>query len=424
MAIGLPKLRFEYNYLALEPQGLPSIRTKALIGEHFGFGADGAIAIANGIEEARRLDAELQSLPEVAHVSSIADLIPNAEEPSERVPVGSFLTLLDGFDVTSADIDSIRDWIRAERTSLHGLPGRMRDDVNLCLDRLDSTIGDGDIAAFTTVMNQLVRTVWLRGMRHASHRPPAITDVPSAIRERYEIGSGHEYLLYIYPSKDIWQGEEILHFDDAVEAACPTATGLPRLSVGLARFLVRYARISCSVILAAAWAFLFVMLRSMKYALVAMAPMLLGMVWFLGFAGLVGFKINFYNVVVLPVIVGIGIDDGVHVVHGYLGASMSSAAAVIGRVGRALFLTSLTTAIGFGSALFYSHRGIASMGIALTVGTCFCFLLTVSLVPALLGKFGGVRHHRISRNSEIRIERQDVRHSQSTHELKRYAIDQ
>ena len=77
---------------------------------------------------------------------------------------------------------------------------------------------------------------------------------------------------------------------------------------------------------------------------------------------LTGMKFNFTNFMALPLIIGIGIDDGVHMLHRYRIEGRGSIPIVVKYTGRAILLTSLTTMIGFGSMGLASHKGMASMG--------------------------------------------------------------
>jgi predicted RND superfamily exporter protein len=87
--------------------------------------------------------------------------------------------------------------------------------------------------------------------------------------------------------------------------------------------------------------------------------------------------------IALPVIIGIGVDDGVHFFHRLIQEGSADLRRVVTSVGRAMLMTSLTTMIGFGSLMFYLMRGMASMGLALFIGVGMCFVVTVTLLPAL-----------------------------------------
>ena len=90
----------------------------------------------------------------------------------------------------------------------------------------------------------------------------------------------------------------------------------------------------------------------------------------LGIMYLTGMKYNYMNLIAVPIILGIGIDDGVHALHRFReerGAGIERIERSYRHVGRAILLTSLTTMIGFGSLTFYEMRGMASFGAVMLV---------------------------------------------------------
>ena len=120
-----------------------------------------------------------------------------------------------------------------------------------------------------------------------------------------------------------------------------------------------------------------------ELTLLAMIPMATGMIQMCGLLGFLGISLNPANMIVLPLILGIGIDDGVHVVHDFLRQtgnyriSNSTASAVV--------ITSATTMIGFGSMMFSHHQGLRSLGQVLTLGVFCCLLCSLLILPPLLG---------------------------------------
>ena len=87
----------------------------------------------------------------------------------------------------------------------------------------------------------------------------------------------------------------------------------------------------------------------------------------------------------LPLILGIGIDDGVHIVHRWRREGRGSVQTVFSSTGKAILLTSLTTMLAFGSMVFSIWRGYGSLGIALVIGVGACFLTTVLILPGIIG---------------------------------------
>ena len=104
---------------------------------------------------------------------------------------------------------------------------------------------------------------------------------------------------------------------------------------------------------------------------------------------LAGVRLSFVSIMALPLVLGIGIDDGVHILRrSVAGDGMG---AVLGNTGKAVVVTSLTTIAGFGSLLLCSHRGMAGLGLVLVIGIAACMLSSLTLLPALLIFFDAPR---------------------------------
>ena len=86
----------------------------------------------------------------------------------------------------------------------------------------------------------------------------------------------------------------------------------------------------------------------------------------------------------LPLIIGIGIDDGGHILHRSKIEGRGALYDVYRSTGKAIIITSLTTMMAFGSLVFATYRGFGSLGIALFIGVGSCLLASVVVLPAVL----------------------------------------
>ncbi len=126
--------------------------------------------------------------------------------------------------------------------------------------------------------------------------------------------------------------------------------------------------------------------RSAAGAVFATIPVLLTLVWTLAALAILGQRLNLINVVFFPMIVGIGVDDAVHLlVHYKRGARVSDA---IAESGRAILLTSLTTGVGFGSLALARTEALSSVGFLAGIGIAFAFVASVTFLPAALAETG------------------------------------
>ncbi len=125
--------------------------------------------------------------------------------------------------------------------------------------------------------------------------------------------------------------------------------------------------------------------RSLVKALIAFAPLLLGAIWMFGLLAFLGIPLDFFNVIILPVVIGIGIDDGVHFYHRYLELNEEDALAQTWlKVGSAVVMTSMTSIIGFGGLAITNHFGLKSIGFVAICGILTTLCATVLVLPAIL----------------------------------------
>ncbi|MEM9880178.1 MAG: hopanoid biosynthesis-associated RND transporter HpnN, partial [Pseudomonadota bacterium] len=112
-----------------------------------------------------------------------------------------------------------------------------------------------------------------------------------------------------------------------------------------------------------------------------LVPVVLAVIFTLATSVLAGLSFNFANVIVLPLLLGLGVDAGIHYVKR---AFEPGAEQNVGTTGRAVFLSSATTIGSFGTLMVSKHAGTASMGLLLTISLCWLLFTTLVVLPALL----------------------------------------
>jgi predicted RND superfamily exporter protein len=93
--------------------------------------------------------------------------------------------------------------------------------------------------------------------------------------------------------------------------------------------------------------------------------------------------------IALPLNVGVGEDNGVHVLHDYRNRPRGRPYALGAAVGRGVLVAGLTTVLGFGTLITARHRGMASLGLALALGVTFCMVAALVWLPAVLRLLSG-----------------------------------
>ena len=123
--------------------------------------------------------------------------------------------------------------------------------------------------------------------------------------------------------------------------------------------------------------------RSLKYVLVGIVPLVVGTIWMTGVMELSGLDLTMMNLLTMPLIICIGINNGVHIVHRWEIEKILKN--VYGFTGKAILLVSISTMLGFGALWFITYRGLGSAGIAIFIGVGTCFLATLIVIPIILG---------------------------------------
>lgn len=209
-----------------------------------------------------------------------------------------------------------------------------------------------------------------------------LSDIPEPIRKKFVSGAGN-YATYVYPKYDIWEPENLRNFINDIRDVYPEATGTPVEVFESSRLMI------ASFKKAAVYAFLIILLlvfidfRRLKYSFFALVPLLAGIVWLLEIMGFAGIPFNLANFFAIPILLGVGVDNGVQLVHRFLEEG-GDIKVMSKSTGAAVFLTSLTTGISFGMLILSVHRGIRSLGVVMALGALTCLIGSMLLLPVIL----------------------------------------
>jgi len=129
--------------------------------------------------------------------------------------------------------------------------------------------------------------------------------------------------------------------------------------------------------------FMYLSFRSLKWAVISMLPLIVGLLWTFGVMMITGLMLNFYNLVVLPAVLGIGEDNGVHMTHRYLNEGKGSIFKVLSSTGQHITVGSFTTMLGFFGLIFTTHPGLQTIGQLAVLGIGLTLLSGLILLPAL-----------------------------------------
>ncbi len=240
----------------------------------------------------------------------------------------------------------------------------------------------------------------------AKTRPVRESDVP---KEVIEIFKGRPEipgeLLYInaLPDLELDNGKNAMHFAEDVGAIETKLGTYHPSSDGVVYGIVldtmlRDAKKVLLISLLSVGFFVFLDFRSWKKTGIVLTSIVLGVFWLLGIMFLFRIKFNFFNMIIIPAVMGMSIDNAIHIFHRYQELGRGSLAKVLSTTGVDATMASLTNASGFFGLLFCVHKGLYSIGLLAVIGVATCLISTLVFLPALL-QF--LEHFRYDRKSVV-----------------------
>jgi hypothetical protein len=133
--------------------------------------------------------------------------------------------------------------------------------------------------------------------------------------------------------------------------------------------------------------------RKWRITLFTLTPLVMGLIWMLGGMVLLNIRMNFVNAVILPMIIGMGIDNNVHLMHRYLEERGKDPIHALRTTGRAITMCTLTTILGFGSLVTARYQALSTMGWVTILGMGFCLITSLTFLPLILIRWKG-RHEK------------------------------
>jgi hypothetical protein len=406
------------DIMKLEPQGSISVKTHYKVLEAFHLSPDSSLYIADSIEEAEEITALLEEERSVGEISSISYFIPSVEEQNERLDeitqIRSMGPRFKQIEYTAQDVVRFAEevqrleWniIELADISVAGLGednllvkkrnhmireifgaevGKTGEEVFQKLIKAvekDPEITAGKLSAldmsFAETFDGLITE--MAGVR----RKITIDDLPDSISRQMLSGSGEQNLITVFPKPGITDNtEEMESFAADLAAVASEMTGVSQVLLAWRDEVVPASKRSAVFIFIVVFIFTLISFRSIKLSLFACIPFLLGLVWMMGIYPLLGWQLNLFNVALIPLIIGMGIGFGIHIVHRYSVEGDIKVTYVF--TGKAVWLSALTTMIGFGALGFAgSFAMIASIGRILFLGITAVLAVVVIILPAFL----------------------------------------
>lgn len=400
-------MRFDYNLLNLQAKGLQSVdyayklmRSK----ENSGYFA---VVTAQTPTEAKELTERLEKLPSVDHVVSLLALVPDQQDAKlaelaalqqvmnavNPVPYEENLRVMELPTV----FENFRDRVNKLKKELESRKAAEAKPVGTFLATLDGFFASlekekdknalGMLREFQGGMfSELPEK--LRMMKESLEASAVgASDVPEELKDRF-VGKSGKLLLQVAPRNEIFEHGPLQDFVTQIKGIVPNATGEPvmvyeSLTVLRDSYLKAFgfAFIGIAVIL-------LINFKSLRFALIGSLPLAAGLLLMIGGMWLAGISFNSANIIVLPLILGVGIDSAIYIINRYRQGTESPAQVAMSSTGIGVFLNALTILFSFGALMVAHHQGVFSIGAVMSLGMAASVAVFMVFLPALLELWG------------------------------------
>jgi predicted exporter len=364
------RLSFDESMATMRPTGNSGMRISTEVGREFGSGFDAMILSLSGTSLDDVL-ADSERAEEGARALVERGVLQGVSAPSSLIP-------------PRAQQERVLAWLDAERSSALSI-SRIRAHFAAALQR------EGLRAEpFAAGLDLLAQGLSLQ-------RPIGIADFARApqtrlLLDRYlkQTPGGWRAAVYLYPPPDgRWRREVPPQVARLAAALGPRAqlAGINVVNERIRAMVLHDAWIAGLLGLLLVAAILWIDFRSLRSMALALTPLLVGITLMVGAMGALGIQMNFINIFVTTMIIGIGSDYGIYIVHRYeevRGRPRGAFDAGLQETGRAVAAAAVCTIVGFGSIIFSHYPGLQSTGKVAILGALFTSLVAVTLLPACL----------------------------------------
>lgn len=401
------RVYFDYNLLHMQSQGLPAVALEHKLINSASKSVLYAAVIAQDRAEAIELEARLTNLPTVATVDSMAKYVGGdqsrklalVQKIKDEVRNIRFSPGGDGtvnINELSRTLWSLHGYLGL---ALEALESENQPELSAKLRALRNSIESFRREMLTADPRQASRKLGafeqslfadleetFRAIRTQDNSSPLTeAGLPPTLRSRF-IGNDGAHLLQVYPRGDVWERDDQEAFVREVRTVAPQATGTPVQLYEYTTLLKNSYIEAAHYSLAAIIVLVFMHFRKLNAVLLTLLPVGLGSLWTLGLMGLLDVPFNPANIMTLPLVVGIGVTNGIHILNRY--AEEQNPSILARSTGKAVIVSALTTIAGFGSLIMAKHQGIRTLGVVMSLGVAMCMIAAITFLPAVLTLVG------------------------------------
>lgn len=369
---------------------------------------------APSIEAARTMAAELRATETVAGVQTPSDLVPALDDAALASLRAGFAGLArdPDFAVLAArkpekdalakEVKRVVDALDEVRFAMSqaGVPEGPAVAARTAFDGLGKRIAsldEGGLARLVGLDAQAAAVLgpaWTTARAVAERGHVAALDLPPLFAKRFASKDGTEVALYAVPAGRFWERDVAEAFANDIRAIDSEASGLALSHVAHGVMIMEGFRKAAMIAAAAIFVVLLIDLRSARDAALALLPTALGWGWMILGMRMFGLAFDVANIVALPLVLGVGIAYGVHLMHRIREGDPSPGSSApaelptiddaIRGTGGAIAVAALTTVAGFAALMVPDYGGMRSLGFVMCLGITTCLVATVVVLPAVL----------------------------------------
>ncbi len=400
---GLQRVPFDYNLLNLQSQRLSAVVCEKKLIASAPRSLLSCAVVADSLPEALALEKRIRRLRSVAEVDSVAPLIAENEQTKldlvRQIKAEAAAIRFAPMDRQPLDPVALNRTLELFEETLRGAAyvlnnqrqDELRDEVQLLKEsvaklraRLASPAREQSAIKLTLFQQALFRDLesTMTALKNQDYREPLRPqDLPAGLRSRF-IGRTGKYLLQVYPRGDVWERSNQERFVLDLRTVDPDVTGSPVQFYEYTNMLKRNFQKSAAYALAAIVIMLMLHFRNAAGVLLILMPVVVGTCWMVGLMAVFHVPFNPANLISLTLLIGIGVANGIHILNRFTEERHPTILAK--STGKAVLVSALTTIAGFGSLMLAKHRGIASLGQVMSIGTATCMLAALTVLPAVL----------------------------------------
>ncbi len=404
-----PGIYFDFNPLNLSNPSADSVKTAKRLFQSPRTAPWSISVLVESLSEATEIANKLKKVPEVDSAVTIADFVPDGQQTKQEL-IDNIALFMPGLpadlSVSSKPLDetiaALETFEKKLRSKLQDLPAEQQRFARAARSlaagirtfRTHVTgAADGPETLLSVEQRLLSGLAEMMTSLGKALQPQSVSrdDLPADLVDRYVTKDGR-YRVQVFARDNITDLDAIERFVDAVRSVTPRATDSPVTVLEAGKAVSSAFTWATVYAVVAIVLFLLLVLRNGSEVLLILLPLLLAVLMTGAGAVVCGIPLNFANIIVLPLLLGSGVDYAIHMIYRFRADHTAQERVLQTSTARAVLFSALTTIMSFSTLSFSSHRGTASMGQLLTLCIGFIIFCTLIVLPAVLKLYTRIDH--------------------------------